>query len=546
MVVACNKENIENKKELCSNETNSSIQPEIIDQNSLDKKKKVKKRKHTSEKETSSKKIKKIKINPEENDSNSIISTKKEKKINNTINIETDLTFNKVFYKRKKTNRMSKIQTKEYRTKHNITIDGIGSKKFRPLNNFNDLGFDKKFMKVCKDFKEPTPIQSQCWPVIASGRDIIGIAETGSGKTLAFVIPALPHIAQRLENLSSNNLHPIMLIVAPTRELAMQSQKVLESAGKSCSIRSACVYGGVSKHDQKVILKSGVEVIVATPGRLCDLMNDTSINLKNVSYLVLDEADRMLDQGFERDIRKIISATSPNRQTCLFSATWPDSVQSLASEFLLNPVKVTIGSQDLAAGKTITQIVEVVDEFSREQKLKVLLKKYHINECRIIIFALYKKEAARLEKNLWNCGWNCVSIHGDKSQEMRTKAVEDFKKGTIPLLIATDVASRGLDIPDVEFVINYSFPLTIEDYVHRIGRTGRAGKSGIAHTFFHQGDKARAGELVNVLKESNQPIPEEMMKFDLSIKRKEHKLWGAFGPKEDLKNTTSTKIIFDD
>jgi len=455
-------------------------------------------------------------------------------------------TISKVFYKRKKNNRMSKVQTAEFRTKHNISIDGSDCKKFRPLNDFCDLGFEAKFMVACSSFSKPTPIQSQCWPIIASGRDIVGIAETGSGKTLAFLIPALPHIADCLEKQPSITGSPIMLIVAPTRELAMQSETVLKVAGNACSIRSICIYGGVSKHEQKKILRSGVEVIVATPGRLCDLMNESCVNLANISYLVLDEADRMLDQGFERDIRKIIAATNPDRQTCLFSATWPDSVQNIANEFLTNPIKVTIGSEDLSANKNVTQIVEVIEEFAREKKLKQLLQKYHINNCKIIIFALYKKEAARLERSLWNDGWNCVSIHGDKSQEMRTKAVEDFKGGKIPLLIATDVASRGLDIPDVEFVINYSFPLTIEDYVHRIGRTGRAGKLGIAHTFFHQGDKARAGELVNVLKEANQNVPDDMLKFDLSIRRKEHKLWGAYGPKEDLKNTTSTKIIFDD
>jgi len=478
------------------------------------------------------------------------VSSKKKKKRDKALLIESpeekNETFQKVFYKRTKTNRMSKIQTKEFHTKHVIAVDGNDCKKFRPLSTFEDLGFSEEFMTTCKGFKEPTPIQSQCWPIISSGRDIIGIAETGSGKTLAFVLPALPHIAHRLEKLSVKNLNPMMLIMAPTRELAMQSQTVLKVAGNSCSIRSVCIYGGVSKRDQRDILRTGIEVIVATPGRLCDLMDDQCVNLENVSYLVLDEADRMLDQGFEKDIRKIIAATHPNRQTCLFSATWPDSVQKIASEFLTEPVKVTIGSEDLAAGKTITQIVEVIDEFAREKKLTSLLGKYHKNNCKIIIFALYKKEASRLENSLWKSGWNCVSIHGDKSQEMRTKAVEDFKNGTIPLLIATDVASRGLDIPDVEFVINYSFPLTIEDYVHRIGRTGRAGKSGIAHTFFHQGDKARAGELVNVLKEANQPVPEEMMKFDLCIRRKEHKLWGAYGPKEDLKNKTGTKIVFDD
>jgi len=340
---------------------------------------------------------------------------------------------------------------------------------------------------------------------------------------------------------------PLMLIVAPTRELAMQSQEVLEEAGKSCNIRSVSIYGGVPKNSQRDALKRGVEVVVATPGRLIDLIQEGCCSLANVSYLVLDEADRMLDQGFERDIRQIIGLTHPGRQTCLFSATWPDSVRELAHEFLTRPIKVTIGSDDLAAGTRIKQIVEVVEDRARETKLFKLLKEYHgSRKNRVLIFVLYKKEAARIESNLQRAGWSCTSIHGDKSQDARTLAVENFKSGEIPLLVATDVAARGLDIPDVDYVINFSFPLTIEDYVHRIGRTGRAGKEGTSHTFFQQCDKARAGELVKVLRDANQEVPAAMLDFDLNIKRKEHKLYGSFGPKdtgEPMKK--ATKIVFD-
>merc|ERR1712130_475214 len=328
---------------------------------------------------------------------------------------------------------------------------------------------------------------------------------------------------------------------------AMQSQEVLEQAGSSCGIRSTCVYGGFPKWQQIQDLKQGVEVIVATPGRLIDLINDGCVNLGQVSYLVLDEADRMLDQGFERDIRAIVGQTHPGRQTALFSATWPDSVRELAHSFLKRPIKVTIGSDDLAAGTRITQIVEVVDDRAREGKLTQLLKKYHADrKNRILIFVLYKKEAARIEQNLSNKGWRVGSIHGDKSQEGRTQAVDQFKSGAVPLLVATDVAARGLDIPGVDYVINYSFPLTIEDYVHRIGRTGRAGREVTAHTFFQQCDKLRAGELVKVLQDAGQQVPEAMNDFDLCIKKKEHKLYGAFGPKEHLgPMKKATKITFD-
>lgn len=446
------------------------------------------------------------------------------------------------------TEAMTKAEMKSYQSKEHITLYGKGRKKMKPLLTFSSLGFPSSIMSVCDGFTKPSPIQAQCWPVLASGRDCIGIAETGSGKTLAFTIPALVHLNHRSkeEGRATSGL-PRMLIIAPTRELAMQSQEVLEAAGSSCDIRSVCVYGGVSKWPQKEALKKGVEVVVATPGRLIDLMQEGVVSLAQVSYLVLDEADRMLDQGFERDIRQIVGETHKGRQTALFSATWPDSVRQLAHSFLNRPIKVTIGSEDLAAGTRITQIVEVVEDRAREGMLDKLLNKYHSSrKNRVLIFVLYKKEAARVEQTLKRSGWKACSIHGDKSQEQRTQALEQFKSNEVPLLVATDVAARGLDIPGVDFVINYSFPLTIEDYVHRIGRTGRAGREGTSHTFFQTCDKLRAGELVKVLKDANQEVPEAMNDFDLCIKKKEHKLYGAFGPKDHLgPMKKATKITFD-
>lgn len=446
------------------------------------------------------------------------------------------------------TEALAKSEVKKYYKEHTITMKGRGRKTFKPLFTFAELGFPSNMMQIVAGFDKPTPIQSCCWPIAASGRDIIGIAETGSGKTLAFSLPALAHLKKRVETEKTTKRRgPMMLVVAPTRELAMQSQEVLEVAGKFCGIRSVAVYGGVPKWPQRQALEKGVEVVVATPGRLIDLMNEGCCDLSQVSYLVLDEADRMLDQGFERDVRSIIAETHPQRQTCLFSATWPESIRALAHEFLKSPIRCTVGSEDLAAGTMITQIVEVVEDQVREGRLKKLLEKYHASrKNRVLIFVLYKKEAARIESNLQRQGWKATSIHGDKTQDMRTKALEQFKTAEIPLLVATDVAARGLDIPNVDHVINFSFPLTIEDYVHRIGRTGRAGRAGISHTFFQPVDKARAGELVNVLKEANQEVPPEMNQFDLNVKRKEHKLYGNFGPKEHLgPMKKATKITFD-
>uniref|UniRef100_K3X8C2 RNA helicase n=1 Tax=Globisporangium ultimum (strain ATCC 200006 / CBS 805.95 / DAOM BR144) TaxID=431595 RepID=K3X8C2_GLOUD len=456
-----------------------------------------------------------------------------------------DGSFKKAFYVESKgTAKMSNDEVAAFHQENEMTISGNNC-LYRPVRSFKDVTFEDKFMKTTSGFSKPTPIQSQCWPILASGRDIIGIAETGSGKTLAFSIPGLIHIAAQ-PAISPKFPGPRMLVVAPTRELAMQSSDVITQAGKLCGLKSTCIYGGVPKNVQKKILREGVHVIVATPGRLKDLLEERACNLSKVSFVVLDEADRMLDEGFEKDIRKIIGETHPERQIAMFSATWPQSIQKLAHEFLTDPVKVTIGSDDLAASQNVTQLVEVIEDRARDARVHSLLQKYHSSRKNLIlIFVLYKKEADRVERMLQQKGWTCAAIHGDRNQQQRTEAVEQFKKGQIPLLIATDVAARGLDIPGVEYVLNYSFPLTIEDYVHRIGRTGRGGKKGIAHTFFTNNDKPRAGELVNLLRDSNQDVPQDLMKFGTHVKKKEHKLYGAFAKNVDV-TKKATKITFGD
>ncbi|RLN91565.1 hypothetical protein BBJ28_00007933 [Nothophytophthora sp. Chile5] len=455
-----------------------------------------------------------------------------------------DGSFKKAFYTEgKDTAHMTDAEVTAFHEANQMIISGNNC-LYRPVLSFADVTFDAKFMKTTKGFTTPTPIQSQCWPILASGRDIIGIAETGSGKTLAFAIPGLIHIADQ-PAVSHKFPGPRMLVVAPTRELAMQSSAVISEAGKKCGLKSVCIYGGVPKYSQKKALQDGVHVVVATPGRLKDLVEERSCNLSKVTFVVLDEADRMLDEGFEKDIRRIIGGTHPERQIAMFSATWPQSIQKLAHEFLNDPVKVTIGSDELAASQNVTQIVEVVEDRARDARVHTLLQNYHSSRKNLILlFVLYKKEADRVERMLHQRGWTCAAIHGDRSQQQRSEAVEQFKSGKIPLLIATDVAARGLDIPGVEYVLNYSFPLTIEDYVHRIGRTGRGGKKGIAHTFFTANDKPRAGELVNLLREGNQEVPDDLTKFGTHVKKKEHKLYGAFAKNIDA-SKKATKITFD-
>ncbi|BAT01082.1 Os07g0301200, partial [Oryza sativa Japonica Group] len=263
---------------------------------------------------------------------------------------------------------------------------------------------------------------------------------------------------------------------------------------------------------------------------------------------VLDEADRMLDMGFEPEVRAILSQTASVRQTVMFSATWPPAVHQLAQEFMdPNPIKVVIGSEDLAANHDVMQIVEVLDDRSRDSRLVALLDKYHkAQRNRVLVFVLYKREATRVETMLQRRGWSAVSVHGDKAQHDRTKALSLFKEGSCPLMIATDVASRGLDIPDVEVVINYSYPLTTEDYVHRIGRTGRAGKKGVAHTFFTQENKGLAGELVNVLREAGQVVPPALTKFGTHVKKKESQIYGSHFKEIKADAPKSTKITFGD
>ena len=443
---------------------------------------------------------------------------------------------------------MGAAEAAAYWKEHVIEVSGTNAESFRPLASFADAGFSGDVLKSCAKFAAPTPIQAQCWPPIIAGRDTIGVAKTGSGKTLAFFLPLLEKL------LAKKRSGVRVLILAPTRELAMQSEEVCKAAGGACGVGSVCIYGGVPKGPQKQLLREGAQVVVATPGRLLDLAQEGSIDLSHVEHMVLDEADRMLDMGFEKDVRTIISQTPAARTTVMFTATWPQEIRALAEEFLKDPVRVSIGSQDLTANHQITQHVEVVEPMEKEKRLPQLLAKYakelkgqggaNGGAARIIVFALYKKEAARVEQTLQRLGHKALAIHGDMTQEQRTRALQAFKEGSTPLLVATDVAARGLDIPDVELVLNYTFPLTIEDYIHRIGRTGRGGKTGISHTLFTMQDKAHAGALQNVLREASQEVPDALLRFGSSVKKKEHKVYGAFGPK-DGPMKAPTKIVFD-
>lgn len=430
-----------------------------------------------------------------------------------------------------------------------IAVSGkdVEELRYAAMESFSESKLPEDVLQCCKDFSKPSPIQSRAWPFLLDGRDFIGIAKTGSGKTLAFGVPAIMHVRSKRKSNMSKKMNPLCLVLSPTRELAQQIYDVLCDAGKSCGVKSVCLYGGTSKGPQISSLKSGVDIVIGTPGRLKDLVEMGFCNLAEVSFVVLDEADRMLDMGFEPEVRSILSQTCSIRQTVMFSATWPLPVHQLAQNFMdPDPVKVVVGSEDLAANHDVMQIVEVLDDRARDARLMALLEKYHKSQKnRVLVFVLYKKEAARVEDMLHRKGMKVVSVHGDKAQSARTQALSLFKDGVCPLMVATDVAARGLDIPDVEVVINYSFPLTTEDYVHRIGRTGRAGKKGVAHTFFMPINKGLAGELVNVLREAGQIVPTDLMKFGTHVKKKESKLYGAHFKEISMDSAKSTKITFD-
>jgi superfamily II DNA/RNA helicase len=358
-------------------------------------------------------------------------------------------------------------------------------------------------------FQKPTCIQSISWPIAMSGRDIISIAKTGSGKTLAFMLPALIHTTKQGPRTRYDG--PSVLVLLPTRELAQQVQEVSIDFCKALGLSMTCCFGGASKGPQARDLERGVDIIVATPGRLLDFLDNGTTNMKRCSYLVLDEADRMLDMGFEPQIRKIIGQIRPDRQSLMFSATWPKEVRTMATDFQKDAAFLNVGSLELAANHNITQVIDIVEEAGKQQRMMKLLNDImNQPECKTIIFVETKRKADDLTRWMRRDGWPTLCIHGDKNQGERDWVLNEFKGGKTPLLLATDVAARGLDVDDIKFVINYDYPNNSEDYVHRIGRTGRRDKKGTAYTFFTPQNASKARDLIKVLEEAKQEVPQQL------------------------------------
>ncbi|MBD1836745.1 DEAD/DEAH box helicase [Coleofasciculus sp. FACHB-64] len=342
---------------------------------------------------------------------------------------------------------------------------------------FRNLGLSTDLLRAVADsgYTEPTPIQQQAIPAILKGQDIFASAQTGTGKTAGFTLPLL----QLLGTANANQVHrrPRALILTPTRELADQVKDSVKTYGKYLSLRAAAIYGGVGIKPQVQTLHRGVDIVVATPGRLLDHVGQKTVDLSKIEILVLDECDRMLDMGFIRDIRKILAVLPASRQTLMFSATFSKPIQQLASTLLKSPTQIEVAPRNTAA-QQVEQVVHPVDR-NRKRELLSHMIGFH-NWQQVLVFTRTKHGANRLAEQLAQDGLKSTAIHGNKSQAARTRALQDFKQGKVRVLVATDVASRGLDIDQLPHVVNFELPNVPEDYVHRIGRTGRAGNEGRA------------------------------------------------------------------
>uniref|UniRef100_A0A2I2ZQ29 Probable ATP-dependent RNA helicase DDX41 n=1 Tax=Gorilla gorilla gorilla TaxID=9595 RepID=A0A2I2ZQ29_GORGO len=406
---------------------------------------------------------------------------------------------------------MSEERHERVRKKYHILVEGDGIPP--PIKSFKEMKFPAAILRGLKKkgIHHPTPIQIQGIPTILSGRDMIGIAFTGSGKTLVFTLPVIMFCLEQEKRLPfSKREGPYGLIICPSRELARQTHGILEyycrllQEDSSPLLRCALCIGGMSVKEQMETIRHGVHMMVATPGRLMDLLQKKMVSLDICRYLALDEADRMIDMGFEGDIRTIFSYFKGQRQTLLFSATMPKKIQNFAKSALVKPVTINVGR----AGAASLDVIQEVEYVKEEAKMVYLLECLQKTPPPVLIFAEKKADVDAIHEYLLLKGVEAVAIHGGKDQEERTKAIEAFREGKKDVLVATDVASKGLDFPAIQHVINYDMPEEIENYVHRIGRTGRSGNTGIATTFINKAcDESVLMDLKALLLEAKQKVP---------------------------------------
>ncbi|NXL95061.1 DDX43 helicase, partial [Alectura lathami] len=422
----------------------------------------------------------------------------------------------KNFYKESsRTASMSQEEVELWRKENNnIVCDDLkeGEKRCipNPVCKFEDVfeHYPDIMANIRKNaFQKPTPIQSQAWPIILQGIDLIGIAQTGTGKTLAYLMPGFIHLASQPISKDQRG-GPGMLVLAPTRELALQVEA-------ECSKYTYKGFKSIQSYSHQVqkcqinVVTKGVDIVIATPGRLNDLQMNNFVNLKSITYLA-NEADKMLDMGFEPQIMKILIDVRPDRQTVMMSATWPDGVRRLAKSYLKNPMIVYVGTLDLAAVNTVKQKVVVVNEEEKRAFMQSFINSMKPKD-KAIIFVGKKLTADDVASDFSLQGIPVQSLHGNREQCDREQALDDFKKGTVRILVATDVASRGLDVHDITHVFNFDFPRNIEEYVHRVGRTGRAGRTGEAITLVTKRDWKVAPELIDILGRAKQVVPDELI-----------------------------------
>ncbi|MEX2112510.1 MAG: DEAD/DEAH box helicase [Pirellulales bacterium] len=374
------------------------------------------------------------------------------------------------------------------------------------LGSFEDLGLSPTLLAAIEKqgYKTPTPIQLQAIGPVLAGRDLLGIAQTGTGKTAAFALPILQRLAAT-PRAQQGERKPRVLVLSPTRELATQIAESFATYGHRSGFRQAVIYGGVSQVPQVRALRGGAEIVVATPGRLLDLMNQGLAKLGSIETLVVDEADRMFDMGFIRDLHKIVAALPKKRQTLLFSATMPEDIRQLADKILHDSIRVQVAAKSMAAD-TVEQSVYFVDKRNKPTLLEHVIIKMEIT--RAIVFTRTKHGADKVARHLAKSGIRAEAIHGNKSQAARQRALASFKSQKPPVLVATDVAARGLDIDDVSHVVNYDLPDVAETYIHRIGRTGRAGATGVAFSFCAADEREQLRDIERLLKKKTRVCEE--------------------------------------
>ncbi len=395
-------------------------------------------------------------------------------------------------------------------------------------SNFSNLSLAPQLARAVAEmgYETMTPIQEQAIPVVLEGKDVMGAAQTGTGKTAAFALPLLQRMMKHENTSTSPARHPVRaLVLLPTRELAVQVAEQVELYAKYTNLRSTVVFGGMDMKPQTAELKKGVEVLVATPGRLLDHIEAKNAVLNQVEYVVLDEADRMLDIGFLPDLQRILSYLPKQRITLLFSATFSPEIKRLASSYLQDPVTIEVARSN-ATASTVEQHFYSVGADDKRRALHQILKTRELKQA--FVFVNSKLGCARLARSLEREGLKTTALHGDKSQDERLKALDAFKKGEVDLLVCTDVAARGLDIKDVPAVFNFDVPFNAEDYVHRIGRTGRAGASGLAVSFVASSDQRLVADIEKLIKTK---IELEAMEFDEDQPRSSEKFGKNFGEK---------------